>query len=167
MFHRLRQTGPIVLVPLAWSFITAAHLEWVSMYALVISHIVMCVILLAFTVLSWSEMASGVLLVWKLVLLVGFGITLLGLIGLLEGVAALLVITLVGWMLVPGAGLAYTGRAGAPGVRIYFAGALLSALGAFSYAVGLLGLSGGLLVGLILVGMGQTAGIANAVYREA
>jgi hypothetical protein len=167
VLRRLRQTAPVVLVPLAWSFVTAVHLGWASMHALVISHIVMSLILLAFAALSWSEMKSGVLLVWKLVLLAGLGITLLGLIGLVEGIETLLVITLIGWMLVPGAGLAYTGWAGASGPTVYFAGAVCSALGALAYVAGFFGFFEGMLVGLALIGIGQTAGIANAVYREA
>ena len=168
MLRRLRQTAPSALVPLAWGFVTAAHLDLVSLHAVVVSHIVMCVVLLAFTVLSWSEMRSGVLFVWKLVLLIGFAITAFGLVGLTTGVHELLPITVVGWMLVPGVALAYTGRAGALGPEIYYAGAALSLLGALSYLVGLLVASDPwLLAGLLLVGVGQTAGIANAVYREA
>lgn len=168
MFRRLRRTAPAALVPLAWGFVIAAHLDLVSRHAVVVSHVVICAILLAFTALSWSEMRSGVLFVWKLVLLIGFGITALGLVGLTTEVHELLPITVVGWMLVPGAAFAYTARAGALGGGIYLGGAALSLLGALSYLAGLLVASDpGLLAGLALAGVGQTAGIANAVYREA
>ncbi|MEM4781586.1 MAG: hypothetical protein QXG03_08520 [Halalkalicoccus sp.] len=169
MFRRLRETGPVVLVPLAWSFASAAHLGWISTHAVVMAHVVMSAILAAFALLSWSEMEDGVLRVWRTVLVVGLGLTLVGLVGLRRGIDPLLSITVLGWMLVPGAGLAVTGRAGAAGAGIYLAGAAMSVLGALAYAVGLFGPSAGLLlaVGLALVGVGQTAGIANAVYREA
>jgi hypothetical protein len=168
VLRRLRQTAPAALVPLAWGFVAAAHLDLVSRHAVVVSHVVMCAILLAFTALSWSEMRSGVLFVWRLVLLLGFAITALGLVGLTTGVGALLSITVVGWMLVPGVALAYTGRAGAPGTGIYLWGAALSLLGALGYLAGLLLATEPLLLaGLLTTGIGQTAGIANAVYREA
>ena len=112
MLRRLRENGPIVLVPLAWSFATAAHLELLASRTVLIAHIVMVSIIAAFTVLSWGEMAAGILLAWRRVLLAGFVITLVGVLGLLADpqIRPLLSVTVVGWMLVPAAGLAYTGQ---------------------------------------------------------
>ncbi|WP_331235109.1 hypothetical protein [Natronorarus salvus] len=70
-------------------------------------------------------------------------------------IGALLPVTVLGWIPVPGVGLADTGLAGAPGARIYLAVAALSLLGGLSYALGLLVASSAtLLVGLALTGVG-------------
>ena len=166
MLRRLRENGPIVLVPLAWSFATAAHLELLASRTVLIAHIVMVSIIAAFTVLSWGEMAAGILLAWRRVLLAGFVITLVGVLGLLADpqIRPLLSVTVVGWMLVPAAGLAYTGQHIARRPRAYLGGAALSALGALAYLGGLaLPLELLVLAGLTLTNIGQTVGIAAAV----
>ncbi|MFC7019657.1 MULTISPECIES: hypothetical protein [Haloarcula] len=169
MLHRARENGPVVLVPLAWTFATAAHLDVVTLRTVLIAHLVMDAILVAFTALSWGEMSEGVLRAWKLVLLAGLGATLVGTAGLLATppVDPLLSLTVVAWMLIPAAGLAYTGQHVAAAPWVYSVGAILSVAGAVVYAgTLLLGLSGvGLLAGLTATNVGQTAGIANAVYQ--
>jgi hypothetical protein len=170
MLRRLRENGPVVLVPLAWTFATAAHLELLAVRTVLIGHLVMDAVLVAFTALSWGEMREGVLLAWKVVILVGLGFTLLGtaVLSAAPGSTTLLRITVLGWMLVPAAGLAYTGRNVAPETApwIYAAGAGLSVVGAAAYLVAPLLSTGAFAVaGLVLVNAGQTAGIANAVYR--
>jgi hypothetical protein len=170
MLRRLRENGPVLLVPLAWTFATAAHLELLAVGTALVGHLVMDVVLVAFAALSWREMREGVLLAWKAVLLVGLGFTLLGTatLFLAPGATALLRATVLGWMLVPAAGLAYTGRHVAPdrAPRVYTVGAGLSVLGAAAYlAAPVLGPDALAPVGLGLVGAGQTAGIANAVYQ--
>jgi len=171
VFRRLRENGPVVLVPLAWTFVTAVHLDLVGTYPLLVAHLVMDAIILAFTATSWSDMREGVLRAWKLVLVVGLGLTLAGTAGLLASPAvdALLGMGLYGWMILPAAGLAYTGQHvgedEAP--RVYLAGALLSVVGAVVYAVGGVATLGtaGVVVGLTLVNLGQTAGIVTAVVQ--
>lgn len=170
MLRRLRENGPVVLVPLAWTFATAAHLELLSTRAVLIGHLVMDAVLVAFAALSWREMGEGVLLAWKAVLLVGLGFTLLGTATLLASPdrTVLLRTTVLGWMLVPAAGLAYTGRhvAADRAPWVYTVGAGLSAGGAAAYLAGpVLGEPPLTVAGLALVGIGQTAGIANAVYQ--
>ena len=167
MLRRLRENGPVVLVPLAWTFATAAHLELLAPRTVLIAHLVMDVIIAAFTVLSWREMTEGVLLVWKRVLLVGLGITLAGTGGLLADPPIDLVLTgtVVGWMLVPAAGLLATGRLVDRRPRAYTVGGGLSVLGAVAYAGGVAGALTALIVaGLTLANVGQTAGIVAAVY---
>lgn len=167
MLRRLRENGPVVLVPLAWTFATAAHLDLLAMRTVLIAHLVMDTIIAAFTVLSWREMTEGVLLVWKRVLIVGLGITLAGTAGLLADppIDPLLTATVVGWMLVPAAGLLATGRLVDRRPLAYTAGGLLSVLGAVAYAGGVIGaLSALVLAGLTLANIGQTAGIVAAVY---
>lgn len=167
MLRRLRENGPVVLVPLAWTFATAAHLDLLALRTVLIAHLVMDAIIAAFTVLSWREMTDGVLLAWKRVLLVGLVVTLAGTAGLLADppLDALLSATVVGWMLVPAAGLVYTGQRIDRHPRVYTVGGALSVVGAAVYTGGVLApLSALLLVGLTLANVGQTAGIVAAVY---
>ncbi|QIO21749.1 hypothetical protein [Haloarcula sp. JP-L23] len=167
MLRRLRENGPVVLVPLAWTFATAAHLDLLTLRTVLIAHLVMDAIIAAFTGLSWREMTDGILLAWRRVLLVGLVVTLVGTAGLLADptLDPLLTATVVGWMLVPAAGLAYTGLHIDRHPRIYTVGAALSAGGAVAYTVGVLApLSAFVLAGLALTNVGQTAGIAAAVY---
>ena len=168
MLRRLRENGPIILVPLAWTFVTAVHLDLASEYALFVAHLVMAVIIVGFTVLSWSAMDRGVLLAWRRVLLAGLAVTLAGGIGFLVPAVAtpLLALSLAGWMLIPAGGLAYTANHVAETPQIYRFGAMCSVLGLLVYAGSLVGGGIGITVaGLTLVNVGQTAGIAIAVYQ--
>jgi len=128
---------------------------------------VMDAIIATFTVLSWREMREGVLLVWRRVLVVGLGVTLVGTGALLADppVEVLLSATVVGWMLVPAAGLVATGRRIDRRPRAYTLGGALSAVGAAVYVGGVAGpLSTLVLAGLTMANAGQTAGIVAAVY---
>lgn len=171
MLRRARETGPIALVPLAWTFATVAHLDLLESRTVLIAHLVMDAILVAFTVLSWREMQEGVLRVWRTVLVVGLGLTLVGTGGLLVDPpsATLLAGVVLGWMVVPAAGLLYTGQHVAPDSApwVYTVGAVLSGLGAVGYVAWLFGVGGTsmLVDALVLVGLGQTAGIVNAVFQ--
>ncbi|MFC6756449.1 MULTISPECIES: hypothetical protein [Haloarcula] len=167
MLRRLRENGPVVLVPLAWTFATAAHLDLLALRTVLIAHLVMDAIIAAFTVLSWREMTEGVLLVWRRVLVVGLGVTLVGTAALLAEppVGPLLSATVVGWMLVPAAGLVATGQRIDRRPRAYTLGGALSAVGAVSYVGGLFGAVSALVIaGLTMANVGQTAGIVAAVY---
>ena len=167
MLRRLRENGPVVLVPLAWTFATAAHLDLLALRTVLIAHLVMDAIIATFTVLSWREMADGILLVWRRVLVVGLGVTLVGTAGLLADppVEPLLTATVVGWLLVPAAGLVATGRRIDRRPRAYSLGGALSAAGAVAYVGGVFGaVSALVLTGLTMANVGQTAGIVAAVY---
>lgn len=166
MLRRLRANGPAVLVPLAWAFVTAAHLGVVAPRTLLIAHLVMAALLLAFTVLSWSEMHQGALRVWRRIILAGFVFTVTGAVGLVLSEARLLWTAIVGWMLLPAAGLWDTGRRGAWPVRAYLGGGALSGLGAVVYVLGAVAGEVATLGGLLLVGVGQTAGIVAAVVAD-
>jgi hypothetical protein len=168
MLRRLRENGPALLVPLAWTFAATAHLGIVSARTVLIAHVVMAVLLFGFAALSWSEMREGVLLAWRRVVVLGFGLTLLGVAGLVAepDLTFALFVTVVGWMLLPAAGFVYTARRVETRGGVYRAGALLSALGAAAYAVAVLQFAPAwALVGLALVGVGQTAGIVVAVVE--
>jgi len=169
MVRRLRENGPGLLVPLAWTFVTAAHVGIVTERTLLIAHVVMVVILVAFTVLSWRDMAAGVLRAWRAVMVVGLPVTLAGTAGLLAdpGRPLLQGLAVYGWMLLPAGALAYTGQEVDAGAWIYYAATACCAVGAVLYAVAGLDVGGTatLVAGLALVGVGQTAGILDAVVR--
>jgi hypothetical protein len=134
-------------------------------------------LLFSFAALSWNDMREQpVLRAWLAVIVVGLGITLVGTYALATGGSeTLLRATVFGWMLVPALALVYTGRVlpadEAP--TVYTAGGVLSALGAVVFLDATLAgplstlLSGvdPTLVALTLVGVGQTAGIVNAVVQ--
>lgn len=171
MFRRLRKNGSVLLVPLAWTFITAAHLDLVERQTVLIAHVVMTTIFVLFTVASWREMRSGILYAWKLVLVVGTGFTLVGLAALVVSTTytAPVAVMLSAWMLVPAAAYVYTARTvasdEAPGV--YWVAAALSVVGWAVYFLSPLvsGSGVGFIAGLTLVNVGQTAGIVYAGYR--
>lgn len=169
VFRSLRENGPALLVPAAWTVVAATALDVVSTRALFVAHVVMSALLVAFVIASWRDMASGVLRAWKLVILAGVPATLAGLAGFLALGGAdtlsppLLAVSLFGWMLLPAAGSAYTARRVEAGSRIYDAGAACCVAGAV--AVALAPSATWTAVGLGLVGAGQTAGILDATLR--
>ena len=167
MFRRLRETGPGLLVPLAWTFVTAAHVDAVTERTLLIAHVVMVTILVAFTAASWQDMDDGVLLIWRGVMVLGIPVTLAGLGGLVAdpGVAALQATAVYGWMLLPGGALAYTGGEVSDGAVFYRGGAACCLLGAALYAAAAVAGTPTVVAGLALAGVGQTAGILDAVLR--
>jgi hypothetical protein len=167
----LTDVGPGLLVPAAWSVTLLAHLGTVSRRTLLIALVVMDVLLVAFAVASRDEMTGPVLGTWQRVLLVGLVATVAGTADLafrLGGVLALG--TLLVWMVVPGVAYLLTGRAVASPAyrRVYLAGGVLSIAGAAVYALEPAGLAGetAVVVGLALVGVGQTAGILAAVVQN-
>jgi len=173
MLRRLRAKGPVVLVPLAWTFVTAAHFDIVARRTLLIAHLVMATLLAAFAVLSWTEMREGALRVWRRIVVAGFVLTVAGAAGLVSSSQRLLWTAAVGWMLLPASGLWDTGRRAAAdrgtsplAARTYRVGGALSGLGAAAYVFGSVVGSTATLAGLLLVGVGQTAGIAAAVVAN-
>ncbi|WP_336336521.1 hypothetical protein [Haloarcula brevis] len=168
MFPRLRAQGPAVLVPLAWLLVGLAHLDVVTDRTVLVFHVVAATLITAFAVLSWDEMAAGVLRLWRDVLLVGLLLTVGGIVGLLYSPLRdpFLTTTILGWMVVPGVGLYYTGERVPAGRRAYAAGAALSVLGAAVYAGALFpAAEAALLAGIGLAMVGQTVGIVRAVRQ--
>lgn len=169
MLDSLRAYGPVVLVPLAWTFTTAAHLGSVADHSVFVAHVVMVVVLAGFAALSWGEMTEGVLRTWRAVIVAGIPVTLLGLASFFVNTAVgpLRTAAVVGWMVLPAYGLYETAMAvdaaRTPGV--YVAGAALSAAGAVVYLAAVAAPERAVPVavaGLTLVNVGQTAGIVNA-----
>jgi len=168
MFRRARELGPPILVPLAWTFVTAAHLEVVTEHTLFIAHVVMAVLLVGFAATGYADMREGVLRTWWLLIAVGSVVTLCGVVGLwLEPTnPALTAVALFGWMLLPAVGFVDTGRRVTKGGWIYAVGTAGCLLGAALYAVSpTWGTRTAAVGGLVLVGLGQTAGIFDAAIR--
>jgi hypothetical protein len=168
MLQSLRESGPGLLVPLAWFFVAGAELDLVGSRSIFIAHLVMAMFITFFLTTGWSAMDDGALAGWRAVMVVGLGITLAGIAGFLvsTGSELLLATSLVGWMILPALGLAYTGRRLADASTIYISSGALSGLGAVVYILSLAGVAGTALLGLGLVGVGQTVGIVDAVIRR-
>jgi hypothetical protein len=169
MLDSLREYGPVLLVPLAWTFVTAAHLDYVGTHPVFVAHVVMLVVLAAFAALSWPEMTEGVLRTWRTVIVAGIPVTALGLVSFFVGTAVdpLRTAAVVGWMLLPAWGLSETASAvpsdHAPGV--YLAGAALSGAGTVVYLASVAAPEDAAVVAAIaltMVNAGQTASIVNA-----
>ncbi|MFB6206995.1 MAG: hypothetical protein ABEJ05_10775 [Haloglomus sp.] len=173
MLRRLRANAPALLVPAAWAVVLGAHVDLVATRTLLIAHLVMTALLVAFAVLSYRDMREGVLSVWWLVIAGGVPVTAAGLVGLAVPALGqpLLPVAVGGWMLLPAAALLETGRempaADAHAPTIYLAAGGLCLVGALAYFGGLLFVGGqrALVAGLVLVGVGQTASIVDAVVR--
>jgi len=171
MLRRLRETGPVVLVPLAWAFTAAAHLGLPEFRTVLIAHVVMDVLLFAFAALSWSDMTDHpVLRAWLGVVVTGLGVTLVGTYALATGGEPTLVrVTVLGWMAVPTVALVYTGveLPDDEWPLVYATGGALSAAGAVVFLAGTLALASSdvVLAAIALAGVGQTAGIVAAVLR--
>lgn len=167
MLRRLRENGPVVLVPAIWTVVTGAHVGVVSEHTLLVAHVVMSVLLVAFVTLSWSDMDAPVLRSWRQVILAGIPPAFAGTVGLAATptVGALLGVAVVGWLAVPAPALVVTGRLVDRHPEVYLAGGVASGLGAVVYVAGaLVGPDVTVLVaGLALGGVGQTAGIVAAV----
>ena len=162
--------APAGLVPAAWLVTAAVHGEVVTERALLIALVVMSVMLAAFAVVGREEMAGPVLGVWRQVILAGFVVTVAGAVGLWLSVDPLLAVSLYGWMLLPGAAYIWTGQLvpDAPYRRMYMAAGALSIAGAVLYGVvqvGDLGVAG-LVVALVIVGVGQSAGMVTAALQN-
>lgn len=173
MFRRVRETAPAGLVPAAWAFAIAGHLGLVGERPVLIAHVVMVVLLVAFVVLSWGDMRRGVLRAWRLVILAGIPVTLAGVAGALASppaAAPLLAVSLVGWAVLPAPALWYTGRESTGTARtVDRTAAALSLAGVGAYlaalAVGTAPSASSRIAGLALVGVGQTVGIVDAAAR--
>ena len=164
MLQQLREGGPGLLVPLAWLFVAAAQVGVVESRSIFIAHLVMAAFITFFLATGWADMSTGALAGWRAVMVVGLGVTLAGVAGFVVESTPLLTASLVGWMLLPAVGLAYTGRLVDAGAGVYYGSAALGSLGAVIYILSLAGVGSGL-VGLALVGVGQTVGIVDAVVR--
>ncbi|MFO7834779.1 MAG: hypothetical protein R6V31_12230 [Halohasta sp.] len=164
MLRQLRESGPGLLVPLAWLFVAAAQIDLVTTRSIFIAHLVMAAFITFFLATGWADMSTGALAGWRAVMVVGLAVTLAGVAGFVFESTALLTTSLVGWMLLPAVGLADTGRRLDEAAGVYYGSAAVGGLGGAVFVLSLTGVGSGL-VGLALVGIGQTVGIVDAVVR--
>lgn len=161
MLRRLRETAPAALVPFAWTVVAATHLDAVTSHAIFVAHVVMSLLLATFAVTGWRDMSDGVLRVWRTIIVVGFGATAFGVVGFVADAVPLLAVSLYAWMVLPALGLLYTGRAIDGPAPSYLGGGVVTLLGASVYATA----PSLAVAGIGLVGVGETAGIVDAVVR--
>ena len=168
MLRTLRESGPGLLVPAAWFVVAAAHRGLIPTRSIFIAHIVMTAFILFFLLTGWDKMNDRVLRGWRIVMVVGVGITLSGVGGfLIAPVAApLWAVSLLGWMIIPAIGLFYTGAVVSEAADIYLTGGTLSIVGPIIYLLSLLvGVDLVAVGGIAVTGVGQTIGIGDAVLR--
>lgn len=169
MIEQIRDLGPIVLIPAAWIAAALSIVGYLGSQGMFIAHVVMAVFITFFAATGWTAMETGALRAWRSVLVVGLPVTLAGLAGFLvaEFETVLFAVSLVGWMVLPAAGFAYTARELPEAAFIYAAGGILSVVGG---AVALGGIfldeETFILAGIAFVAVGQTAGIVDASVRD-
>ncbi len=168
VFVTLRRFGPVALIPAAWITAGAATVGFLRTDGMLIAHLVMVGFIAFFLVTGWRRMADGALRAWRAVLVVGLGLTLTGVAGFIGPVSGptLRGVSLVGWMVVPAAGLAYTARE-LPGAAVVYAGGAAMALLGAAVFVWTLASAGQPLVwpSVGLVAAGHTVGIVDAARR--
>ncbi len=169
MIERIRDVGPVLLVPAAWVATLWAVIGELGDDGMLIAHIVMVAFISFFLITGYDKMSTGALRAWRAVMIVGIPVTLAGVAGFVvsSGQKQLFSISLVGWMLLPAAGLAYTARE-LPAAKVHYGGgAALSVAGAACFLAFLAG--AGEMVGIAgigLVGIGHTMGIVEAHLRN-
>lgn len=155
-----------MLVPLAWLVVAAAHRGVIGTDAIFVAHLVMAAFIGLFALSGWSEMQRGALRAWRTVLVVGLGVTVAGVLGFWFDEQFLLAISLIGWMVLPAAGLVYTGWVFDSARTVYYLAGTLSAVGAGAYLLSPAVAGVPVSAGIALVGLGQTIGIADATARS-
>ncbi|MES3160507.1 MAG: hypothetical protein PPP55_02935 [Halorubrum sp.] len=171
MLRSIRENGPALLVPAAWTVVAGTVAGILSQRALFVTHVVMSVLLVAFVVGSWTDMQEGPLRVWKFVILAGTPATIAGVVGFLalDGVVGLsaeplLATALYAWILLPAVGLFYTARHVEATSLAYDVGAACSLAGAVGVTLAVTPIE--TIAGIGVVGVGQTMGIVAATVVE-
>lgn len=168
VFDLLRRFGPVLLIPAAWLTAGSAATGGLRTNGLVIAHVVMAGFIAFFLLTGWRRMDDGALRAWRAVLVGGLAITLAGIAGFVGPVAGstLRGVSVVGWMVLPAAGLAYTARELPDAAVVYGGGAVASLAGAALFVWSLSTPDGPLVwLSFGLVAVGQTAGIVDAARR--
>lgn len=169
---RVTDIAPAGLVPAAWAVAAGADRGLLAERTLLIALLVMDILLVTFFIVGREELTGPVLGVWRRVLVTGVAVSLAGTVGLVldPNNEFLLGVSLYGWMILPGLAYLRTGRLvpDAPYRPVYIAAGVLSILGALAYAAGgrlPLGIDRSL-VGLGLVGIGQSVGMISAAVQN-
>lgn len=164
----LRRYGPVGLVPLAWTFTgVVVFTSLVSERTALIGLGVMTAIFAVFAL--QPEMGSGVLRIWRGVLVGGFLANVVGLAGLLVPALprSLAAVSLFGWLVLPTVGLALTGQQDPDYGRWHSSFAVVAGIGAVQVGAGIVTLGTAVAVGgLGLVTLGQTASVLLAAYQN-
>jgi len=170
---RVTDIAPAGLVPAAWGLTIAAHADIVSARTLFVGLVVMTTVLVAFAAVGFGEMDGPVLSAWRQVLIAGLLVTALGTIDMAVGPDRnpTLPAALYAWMVLPAAAYVHTGRRTRhqPYRGVYLAAAAGSVLGFALYGLAHVDLVGGTglpLVGIAVLGAGQTAGIVAAAVQN-
>lgn len=171
MLQRFRQFGPVLMVPAAWTATAfSIHTSILGSYEMMIAHVFMSLMMAAFLITGWNEMEKGVLKAWRTTIVAGLLVTLVGLAGFIgPDTPWMQIVSLYGWMIVPGLALVYTGFKDDVYGKIYTVSGLLSLIGfgvyflqrfnyfqADTYSI----------TGLTIVAIGQTLGIFIAAYQN-
>ena len=93
MLQSLRESGPGLLVPLAWLFVAGAQQGLVSARSIFIAHLVMAGFIAFFLVTGWTDMSTGALAGWRAVMVVGLGATIAGIAGFLVTTGSTVLLT--------------------------------------------------------------------------
>ena len=167
MFGTLRRFGPVALIPAAWLAAGASVVGLLGPQGMLIAHLVMVGFIGFFLVTGWDRMDDGALRAWRAVLVVGMGLTLVGIAGFVGPIAGPvpLGVSLVGWMVVPAAGLGYTARELPAAAPIYAGGAAAALLGAALFAWTASTGQPVVWPSIGAVAAGHTAGIVDAARR--
>lgn len=171
MFQAFRQFGPVLMVPAAWATsILAVNTQILPNQGILIAHVVMAVLMTVFLLTGWKQMNKGVLKAWRTVITIGLPVTVIGAVGL-TGVQTefFTAVSMLGWMILPGLALVYTGKKDDRFGTGYTVSGLLSVLGFYLFIVSMvypvsaevLSLSG-----LFAVLVGQSMGIFLAAYQN-
>lgn len=170
MHRAIRERGPGLLVPLAWFVVGAAHAGVVTSRSIFIAHLVMVAFMTFFLVTGWNELSGPVLRGWQAVIAAGLVVTALGAVGFVVPAVSgpLWAISIGGWMLLPAVGLAYTAALMPTEVqRIYIWSATITVVGLVTYFTAVVGsIDVFPIVGIAVVGVGQSMGILDAIARS-
>lgn len=171
MLQRFRQYGPVLMVPAAWGTTALAlHTSILGSREMMIAHFFMSLMMAAFLITGWNKMNEGILKAWRSTIVIGLIITLTGLTGFIGSDTPWMhVVSLYGWMIIPGIALIYTGlKDELYGKKYIFSGSL-SLLGFIVYFLQRFNYFQAdtySLSGLILLASGQTLGILVAAYQN-
>lgn len=169
MLSRLRDLGPILLIPAAWTVAAAAEQGFIGEQSIFIAHLLMAAFITFFIVTGWRLMEEGALRTWRTTLIAGLGLVFLGIAGFIvtAGEGYLLGASLVGWMVLPVYGLAITARELPEARTVYGGAAMLCVVGAGVFVLSRVILDGELVGvgGIAIVAVGQTGSIIDASRR--
>jgi hypothetical protein len=156
----IRDIAPVLLVPSAWVVSFLAISGAFRQDTVMVAHLVMVLFIGFFIATGYDNMRSGALRGWLVVLCLGFSVTVAGLVGFYttDYTTLLHTVSIFGWMILPTAGLLYTGLK--TDKRLYYIASGMSLIGVILVItpVGFFG--------IFAVAVGHSIGIWKAVADE-